>query len=479
MLILLSALCSLLSPGCPKSASDPAEGSLTRPFSGLRLQVAVPSGLGLNEAWQLPVTEWEDASGAQGAVAETDLAADGALERLSVETMLLVAPWPLAPELIRADWPAAIPAGDDGRVLVGWHDVFDGLRNGPAAPGGTPALLPLSCPTLVCCYRADLLESAGLTPPSTWVEYQRLLDALGEWAHGLSAVEPWSEEFRATMFLARAAPMALPPQNFSLLLDVGTGHSLIGGPPFVRALTEAQAAHARMDGGALTSDPLDCLRDVLEGRAALAITCVPPGAAMDESSAVSVVDRPASARFGFCPLPGAGEVYDRERDAWIVPRDGQPNRVTVTGFDGFVVCAAKARTSREQRAAWSLWAAIEAQSRDGVLNDAHVRGLCRRTQALPERAALAVLRADERVGFGRSIAKSLDGARVIAELPLPAGARFRDALTRGLTRGLESRATPEEALQETAREWESLIEEIGRSDVLDTYRQSLGLAPVR
>ncbi len=446
------------------------------------MQVAVPSGIGLSEAWQLPVTEWQDASGAEGAVAETDLSTDGALERLSGETVLLVAPWSLVPELIRADWLAAIPAGEHGLDVIAWHDVFDGLRNGPAAPGGKPALLPLSCPTLVCCYRADLLESAGLAAPSTWTEYQQLLDALGEWAPGMSAVEPWSEEFRATMFLARAAPMALAPQNFSMLLDVGTGQPLIGGPPFVRALTAVRAAQARMDDGVLTSDPLDCLRDVLEGRAALAITCVPPGAAsataLDEPSPARAVDRASSVRLGFCPLPGADEFYDRERDAWVVPRDGQPNRVTVTGFGGLVVGVAKARSSPERQAAWSLWAAIEAQSRDGVLNDAQVRGLCRRTQALPGSAALAVLRADERVGCGRAIARSLDGTRVIAEFPLPGGARFRDALTRGLTRAVESHATPEEALQETARQWESLIEEIGRSAVLDTYRQSLGLSPV-
>ena len=53
------------------------------------------------------------------------------------------------------------------------------------------------CPvrTLVCYLRRDLLDQAGLKLPETWEDYHVLLEKLPEWAPGLAAVEPWSEEF--------------------------------------------------------------------------------------------------------------------------------------------------------------------------------------------------------------------------------------------------------------------------------------------
>lgn len=471
----LVSLALLVLPGCPDSKPRLDKQGPGALFAGVRLQVALPAGLDLRDAWQLAITEWQASTGAQCAVDEVDMSAAGALlELVPPGTSLLVAPWPRAPELASAGWPAAIPEAEGGLDALAWRDVFTGLRNGLATPGGRPALLPLSCPVLVCYYRADLLEAAGLHAPATWAEYQRLLDALDRWAPGLSAVEPWSAEFRATMFLARAAPYALHPENFSLYLDVERATPLIGDEPFVRALTDALAALPMLGAASLNFGPAECRRAILEGRAALAIALEPPDA--DRTATIPI--RRADVRIGVCPLPGANEVYDRSRGRWTDSAGPEANRVTLAAFAGYAVCVSRRASVKEQLAAWDLWAAINAQAEAGVVRDDRVRSLCRRSQLAASPQVDSLLLPEERKLYARAVTKALDTTRVVAELPLPKRARFREALTQGLTLVIESQTSPADALRETANAWEAILEEVGRRIVVDAYRTGIGLSPL-
>src|SRR5262249_36247776 len=155
-----------------------------------------------------------------------------------------------------APLPSSVLTDDDQGV--GWRDLFAGLAGKFAARKGTPLFVPLSCPVLVCYYRRDLLGAAGLNPPQTWDDYQQLLEKLPNWAPGLAAAEPWGENFRATMFLARGVCAAQHSGHYSLFFDIETGAPLIDSPGFVRALETARAAVAKMPQDVLTYGPVDC-----------------------------------------------------------------------------------------------------------------------------------------------------------------------------------------------------------------------------
>ena len=84
-----------------------------------------------------------------------------------------------------------------------WIDVLLGLREKQCRTAGGPYLVPLSSPVLVCYYRADLLEKAGLKAPDSWQEYQNLLDRLPATEHQ-SFFECVVERLSASLLLLQA-----------------------------------------------------------------------------------------------------------------------------------------------------------------------------------------------------------------------------------------------------------------------------------
>jgi hypothetical protein len=344
--IFLSALV-----GCPsaKEANQPVE---SLPFVGQEIRMGVPAEMTFRTTWEGPLNEWAAQTGARYTLTEFP-ARDGAEPRnpFSGDDRQTLAVFPLdqAGELFAAGELAAIPqsvqANGEGGIF--WSDLFAGLGGKVAARKGVPYFLPLSCPVLVCYYRHDLLSAKGLSPPQTWDDYQQLLDKLDNWAPGLEAVEPWSESFRATMFLARAVSFAQHPSHYSLFFDIETGDPLIDSPGFVRALDASLTAVAKMPSSVLSCDPADCRAAILQGRAALAIAFESPATESPATGAAAsrtAADGPDQMSIRFVRLPGSREVYNPTRRTWETPADKGIHQVTLCGFAGLAVGASARNT---------------------------------------------------------------------------------------------------------------------------------------
>jgi ABC-type glycerol-3-phosphate transport system substrate-binding protein len=457
--------------GCPSPNDAPDAGPAGHDYRNLEVVAALPRSSGLAAEWRIAVGEWETDAGAVCRLNEIDLSGrPDLLPQVSQGTTLLVAPLPLVPELVDAAWLAPLDPVQHPEAAAVWQDIPAGLRQGPASPGRQPALIPLDCPVLACYYRADLLQAAGREPPTSWQDYQQLLDSLNEWAPGLAAVEPWHPDFRTTIYIARAASYALHPDNLSLYVDLETGRPLIGEPPFVQALEAARTACERLDPRSLNLTPADCFRELAAGRAALAI-----GAPVIDGSPV---ERAADIRIGVAPLPGAERVYHRELGKWVSPADGQAvNRVTLVGFDGLAVCVSALAPDEAQRAAWNLFASIDAQAEIAGSVARPARRLCRASAAddlarnPPPRWPVEEWR--EQV---RTVAGMLESTRVVSDLPLPHRWEFRDRLTARLSEALDGSRSAEEALQLAATDWQALIEQLGARRVRNVCRQCSGLS---
>jgi multiple sugar transport system substrate-binding protein len=283
-------------------------------------------------------------------------------------------------------------------------------------------------------------------------------------------VEPWHPDFRATLYLARAACYALHPDNLSLYVDLETGQPLIGEPPFVRALEAARAALERLDPRSFELAPTDCYRELAAGRAALAI-----GLPVIETS---TVERAADVRIGVAPLPGTDRVYHRELAEWVAPADDPGvNRVTLVGFDGLAVCVSARVPEETRRAAWDLWASIDAQE-DAAANIARpARRLCRASAADDvAHNPPAGWPVEEWRDQVRTVSGALQSTRVVADLPLPHRWEFRDRLSARLSEALDGTRSAEEALQLAAADWQALIEQLGARRVRNTCRQCSGLS---
>lgn len=456
-------------------------GPAALPFTGQAVGLAVPAGMGFHQSWEGHLIEWEAQTGAKIDLAEYDVNAESEpTARFAADSnrTLVVFPLNRLGDLIDANALAPIPPTtlNDAQGL-NWLDIYAGLREGLASPRKRASVAPLSCPVLVCYYRRDLLEHAGLTPPQTWDDYQKLLDGLSAWAPGLSAVEPWGTDFRATLFTARSLSYAKHPGSYSLYFDIENGAPLIDGPGFVRGLEVAQRAWGKLAADFKDLTPAECRRRVLTGQAALAIAYEPEAGAASADGAAPSADRQSEqARIGFCRLPGSRETYDPARRAWEKQADQGINQVTLVGFAGWGCAAASGRSAAEIEAAWN------AVSRMGGLGfvPSFPPGLtspCRESQGPNSLDTTASgLRGDEAALGIAAIGQSLRDPRQVVEIPVVRQREFRAALATGLNVVLEGQATPAEGLKNAAESWKRLVDEIGTERLKNNYRAALGLS---
>jgi multiple sugar transport system substrate-binding protein len=483
---LIVATCACLGlAGCTGEGTTPGkDDGAELPYSGQTVRISAPEGLGFPREWEGPLREWQAQTGAQAELTEYD--PDSAAEPAEQFSnaggrTLVIFPLNRLGDLIATQALAPLPETTrDDLEGVNWLDLFAGLREGLAAPRRRPALVPLSCPVLVCYYRRDLLEKAGLSPPTTWDDYQKLLAGLENWAPGRTAVEPWGPEFRGTMFLARSAAYAKHPGHYSFFFDIETGAPLIGGPGFVRGLEVARRAWEKLSPDFRTLSPADCRDRILNGTAALAIGLEPgvvpeANASKPETAAVETVDD--ALRIGVCRLPGSRESYDPTRKTWEpVPEKGV-NEVTLVGFAGLACAASAHRSAAEIDAAWNAVSRIGAR---GFVSGfpPGARGLCRESQrGSGIGSSGAGLPGEGAEAYREAVALSLRDTRQVVELPVPRHAEFLAALATALRPVLEGEAAPEAGLERAAAAWSQLVEEIGPADFRDNYRAALGLGP--
>ena len=464
------------------------------------MEVIAPAPLNAAERWALILTEFEHEWGARAAVLPDGSRAGSADSARQAAQLLF---FPLT-EIAARERLAPFPreerddAGGGGRLP--WSDIFTGLRNNICSRGGDPLLIPISAPVLVCYYRRDLLEQAGRAPPASWPEYQHLLDTLPDWAPGLTAVEPWGPEYRATMYLARAVGAARHPGQYSLYFDIESGEPLIDTPGFQRGLEQSVQAIQHMPPDVLSYSPADCRRELLVGRAAIGIAFETgataagfplgpdgwqdTGASDPDGSAGAagrppVFERAEAIALGIVPLPGAIEVYNHTTGSWQQPRGADLNRVPLAGFAGLCAGVSADGPPAARRAACKLLARLTVDEFASAFPP-EITTLCRASQTdTPSRWAGEMLTGEESDAYVAAVSESLRNPLLVAEIPVAGRERFRQALTAGLDSVLSGQQSPTDALAGTADRWREITAEIGIDAVRNSYRASLGLPPVR
>jgi multiple sugar transport system substrate-binding protein len=455
----LALLLALTIPGCSPGEGTKSSGGPV--YGGLSLTVVVPSKEFL-EAWDQPSRDWAAETGATVSVY------DGPSAPPTSAGSVIVVPLERLPDLLVEIEPAEIPESLLGDTQLAWNDLLPGLRDHLGIRMRRPMLLPVAAPVLVCGFRQDLLEQAGRKPPSTWDEYDHLVRTVNEWAPGLVAVEPRHTDGRATLLAARALGGAMPPGQLGVYFDPETMSPRVGAPPFVRALTDLAALSAALDPKSSEMTAGDCLEALTSGKAAIALCTVRgDGGRRATTSGTALA-------IGLSALPGSRSVYDATSGAWTDIADGGVNRPSLVG-PGTVVAVVVAGPAPKVEASWALMHKL-AVSEQGQLLPASVRSPVRESQldrvdlfcptSLGGQSARRALAA---------IAISLRSAAVCLELPLPQSGAYRYELSQAVTRVLGGQATPDAALADVAKSWETRLgEPVMRDATRRVYRESLG-----
>lgn len=476
--LVMSTLLAMLLTGCEQKAAVEVP-----PFQGVTVRLAVPQGWKLPETWEVQLQEWSAQTGATANCVELP---PEKLATADADLVLLpTTEW--GPSLAAARWQPW-PKSALGEDQLDAGDLFRGLRTKVAESSAGLTHWPLNAPVLVVYYRADLLEQAGLKPPQTWAEYQTLLDRLADWAPGLTAVEPWGPEFRATLFLARSAAFAQHPGHYSLYFEIETGEPKIDQAGFQRGWEHARKALTKLDPACQTWQPVQCRDAVVTGHAALAIG-LEPARNQQRLSLGSETPQPSDARqsplphvahgsIGICRLPGSPEAFNPSTQTWeIHPGEAGPNFVTLTGFSGTCAALPKNDSPVTTEAVANLWQTLLQDSAAPL-----PPGLLGPTRELHTGEGGMFLGAElspsEAGQYLAAVAKSLRDEHLILELPCVGREKFRAALTAELTTALNDPAQADGMLARTAAQWKTLLQELGVEAVRDSYRRALGLKSV-
>lgn len=475
-LVGILACCGLLVlPAC-QSASTPTQ-STELPLAGQTVQVVAPADLALRDHWEPLLQEWRAQTG--GTVTwseyereqppwETDVTGG----KPNGGRLILVAMGDLADAEaagMLTPFPAAVAEKVDNK------DIFPGLKDAALSRQKKLIAAPVSAPVLLCYYRKDLLEAAGLTPPNTWDDYEELLEKLPQWAPRLTTLEPCGPEFRAALFLARSAAFAKHPQNYSVWFDIQTGEPLFDSPAFERSLDTARKAWSKMPAEIWQDSPSKCRQALLAGKAALVLAWEPsteyPRTTSTGGEIASETSEPLA--IGVVPLPRTRDVYQSAAKRWENIGAETPYQPGFVGFTGLVMGVS---ADSERAGAWNLLQTLAAHQ--GQAFAERPRSVCRESEAVAAPPDSGELSAETASQIGDATAETLRRKEVVFDLAIPQAQAVRQIIAEELEAAKDDSRPTAEILAAIQRRVAEATRD-RREQVRDMSRRSAGLAPVK
>lgn len=457
--------------GCPAAAPPTSGTGNAQPFKGQEVALVVPASLQLPALWEVVGHEWAEQTGATLRWSEYSNEGGKSLQDTLAEPVPnggRIILFPLQ-ELSRIDQYLA-PVDTAKTPELDLKDVFKGLRERIVSRNRTAVAIPISAPVLLCYYRADLLKAAGLKPPETWDDYQALVDSLDRWAPGLTAVEPLATGFGATLLSARTLAYAKHPENYSVWFDLESGDPMLNSTGFQEAVAVAVRAWKKMPPTITELSPLECRRQVLSGKAALAIGQEP----IFEPKASSV-ERASGIDVGVCRLPGSRRVYNTNSKRWDSLPQTSIHAPGLAGFVGSAIGVGLGEDVTKDPAAWHLFSTLVGPQFEA--NWSHLpKSPCRESQVSTatswNESGLTIEETSRAVD---ATAQTLRENQVVSASPTPFEPEFQRLTEKMIGRLLRDDLDPTIALQELQAEFEEVLARVGKATFRSSYRRGLGL----
>ena len=414
---------------------------------------------------------WEELT--QTSLTVEEMTVDELLERgEKPKADAVICPIELQAMLAHLEYPTRITTAmyNEGGEL--WQDLLETYRTKLSKFGPDTTFVPFGSQFFVCYYRADLLQELKESPPTNWADYERLrgkLQAFGQnranW-HG--ALEPTASGWAAKAFLARAASYVTHRDNYSTLFDIRTMSPLVASEPFVRALNEMQAANST-DDARLSAH--DVRRAFWQGETAMALTFP---TAVTISELATTKSNEAGFKAGIAIIPGSMQVYNTEKIIWDDRRREETPHIPtlISGHVGMV----SAKTS-DPVAMFKLllWLSGREWGTE-VFASSPESGIGRKSEIEQvSRWVEKEMTSEQMMQYVSVLSKHWNANEAFAMPPIPGHAEYMAVLDREILQVLDGQKAPQEALDEVARQWETITEKYGVETQRDLYRRSCGL----
>ncbi len=459
--------------------SKPAGNAVVdKPKSEVPLRVLVVDDEPLAEAIQLA---WDSRVGETTNVKNittSDLLASGE-KRLGADVVIY--PSSLLGELAERELIVPLDKAAIADAVFDHRGIFELIRLRELVWGEATYAVPLGSPTFTLFYRKDIFAELNLTPPTTWSEYQTIVEHLAAHFSADSTsnpadqpmvvtAEPGAAGWAGPLLLARAAAYARHRNQYSTIFDYNTMEPLIAGPPFVRALQELVAA--AQHGPATTLTPFEARRLFLAGQCAMALTW--PSQA-DDASPELPPER--DDWIGIAELPGAHEVYNFRTQAWETREESESPRATYLGIAGRL--GSVTQESRRAKHALGMLFMLCGNELGGSLGAASAHTTLFRDSQLSSASEWVdqSLRGEPARQYGEVLQSALNRPAWLTTIRIPGQTEYLAALEQAIQSAMEGNASPTDALQVAAEKWNRLTEGLGRDAQQRAYMRSIGLNP--
>lgn len=333
---------------------------------------------------------------------------------------------------------------------LSYADIYPAVRDNLLNYGGQTMALPIGCPTPLLLY--DAAKHTGTATP-VWSDF----------SGDLTPIEMTTLDRHVAVayhFLARALSYTSGGADEATLFDAASFTPRLSDPPFLRAMEEMHG-----DGATQSSPPAEGQAESLATASDRAIIAWPLRPTSTETTQ-------GAAQLQVRPLPAAAKTYDPLTKEWRTSR--QPRRVAMLGASGRLIAVSAGSRNATSSYSLAVWLTSPQNSRQLATASPNVANV---------RASLA-RSADDWTGTGDSTlgrqfadaARETYAADRAFVFPRLVGAeRYLSALGANVLKVAGGNLAPADGLEQAARDWESLTEEIGRDQQQKAYQRHLGL----
>lgn len=370
---------------------------------------------------------------------------------------------------------------------IDWLDILPVYREKISTYAGTTYAVTMDGDSHMFYYRRDAIENPehqakfkakygyDLAPPKTWAEVRDVAEFFNGWdwdgdgriEYGVVEGMRKGAQGFWTFFSRSAAYTSIPGQAQGLFFDPETMKPLINDPGHVRALEDWVEMIEFGVPGMINMDNGEVRSVYAAGEAALAIDWGDVGVISDTDPGSTV-----KGKVGYSILPGTTSVWDYVKGSWVdFP---EVNHAPYLAFGGWI--AGIDAKSDNVEAAYDFLSFLGSPENSYICVTTPETGFNPFRKSHFEKLAgwygYGFVHPEDYLG---AIQATIAHSNVQPDIRIPGAFRYFEALDAQLAMALAGAKTAKQALDDAAKEWEVITEDLGKEQQLKNYRASLGL----
>ena len=465
-----------------------------KPFDGQTGVVVTQTGRSVGGPVEDHAPEWEAQTG--GHVQLQAFAFGDLFEKIITELQTGTGNYDVL--IFPADWAGDFMA--PGYLEPIPEDVWNSLDPEDVLPlyadritgwGSTRYALPYDGDSHMMYYRKDLVSPTSpyaadfeakygypLDEPKTWKEYIDIATFFNgmevETAGEKAAIAGVAEAMRRNaqsywVFLSHAAGYAKVPGNPCFFFSCDDMTPQVNNPGWARALTEYVSLVDLGSPDMINWDVADTRIQFPAGVSVFNIDWGDVGPiSIDPNRSV------IGGQVGFSVLPGGEQYWDYVTKQWVTPDSGV-NRAPFIAFGGWIIGVSKDSKVKDAAMDFARFMArpelvkVLSVSPDTGINPA-------RSSQLDDvemwvKAGFDQASAED---YLQAIRDTIDDPNAVLDLRITGSAEYLQTLDVEIARAVAGEVTPQEALDNVAKQWNEITERLGRDNQLAQYRAAVG-----